>query len=260
MENFKLMVDWANRDMISILWGLVTALLVYFIGRWIAKLITRYTVRSMERAKMDEMVIRFTQTLLFFGLMAAVVIAALSQAGFQTTSFTALLASVGVAIGLAIKDSLSNLAAGLMILLFRPYAINNYVEAGGTSGLVEEVQIFSTILRTPDNLKVIVPNSAVIRSNIRNYSSYDSRRIDLPVSVGLDAHIGQVRDQLVQIMRSHSLVLSEPVPTIEVQELAETSVKLVAHAWVANIDYVRVRSDLLEQIKLHLDEAKIDNT
>jgi small conductance mechanosensitive channel len=259
MENFKLLVDWANRDMISILLGLVAALLVYFIGRWIAKLITRYTVRSMERAKMDEMVIRFTETLLFFGLMAAVVIAALSQAGFQTTSFTALLASVGVAIGLAIKDSLSNLAAGVMILLFRPYAINNYVEAGGTSGLVEEVQIFSTILRTPDNLKVIVPNSAVIRSNIRNYSSYDSRRIDLPVSVSLDAHIGQVRDQLVQIMRSHSMVLSEPAPTVEVQELAETSVKLVAHAWVANKDYVRVRSDLLEQIKLHLDEAKIDN-
>lgn len=252
MENFQILIDWANKDIISILWGLATAVLVYIIGRWLAKWITRYTVRSMEKVKTDPMVIRFTETIIFFVLMGAVIIAALSQAGFQTNSFTALLASVGVAVGLAIKDSLSNLAAGLMILIFRPYAINNYVEAAGTGGVVQEVQIFSTVLRTPDNLRVIVPNSAVIRGNIKNYSSFDTRRVDLLVGIGYDEHIGQIRNLLKEIMATHPMVLTEPAPEVEVQELAETNVKLAAHAWVANQDYGQVRSDLLEQIKLRL--------
>ncbi len=179
-------------------------------------------------------------------------IVALSQVGVHTTSLTALLASIGVAFGLAIKDSLSNLASGVMIMLYKPYTINHFVEAGGTSGSVEEVQIFSTILRTPDNVKVIVPNSAILTRNIKNYSAFDNRRIDLPVSIPYAENIGAARDRLMEIAQSHPLVLTDPIPTVEVLELAVSNVNLVLHPWVRAENYERVRSDLLEEIKLRM--------
>jgi len=255
MENFYLVVDWANRDLVTIFSGFAAGILTFLLGRWLAHVLTRYAVRSMERAHLEPMVIRFAQTLIFFGLMAAVIVAALSQAGVYTTSLTALLASAGIAISLAVKDSLSNLASGVMILLFRPYAIHNVVDAGGASGSVEEVQIFNTILRTPDNVKVIVPNSVMIRSNIKNYSAFETRRIDLVVGIGYDDHIGTARDLLLEIMAAHPLVLSAPPPTVEVLELAVGGVNLAVRPWVLTDDYGRVRSDLLEQIKLRLVEA-----
>jgi small conductance mechanosensitive channel len=252
MESFQLTLDWANRNFASIVWGIVSAILILVIGRWLAKVITRYATRSMEKAKLDPLVNRFVQTLIFWGLMGAVVIVALSQVGVHTSSLTALLASIGLAFGLAIKDSLSNLASGVMIMLYKPYSINHYVDAGGTSGSVEEVQIFSTILRTPDNVKVIVPNSAILNKNIKNYSAFSNRRIDLVVSIGYDDNIGAARDLLMEIATAHPLVLTDPVPTIEVLELAASSVNLVVHPWVRTENYERVRSDLLEQIKLRL--------
>lgn len=258
MENFELTLDWANRDLLSILLGILSGFLVFVIGRWFARFATRYASRSMERAHIDVLVIRFLQTLIYIGVMGAVVIAALNAAGLHTTSLTALLASAGVAIGLALKDSLSNLASGVMILFFKPYTINHHVEAAGTSGLVEEVQIFNTVLRTPDNVKVIVPNSAVINNNISNYSAFDQRRIDLVTGIGYDDNIAQARDILMNIMNSHPLVLSEPAPTVDVLELADSSVNLAVRPWVQTKDYSRVRSDLLEQIKLRFDEVGIN--
>jgi small conductance mechanosensitive channel len=139
-----------------------------------------------------------------------------------------------------------------MIMLYKPYSINHYVDAGGTSGSVEEVQIFSTILRTPDNVKVIVPNSAILNKNIKNYSAFDNRRIDLVVSIPYEDNIGAVRNLLMEITASHPLVLSEPAPTVEVQELAASSVNLAVHPWVRTENYEQVRSDLLEQIKLRV--------
>lgn len=252
MDSFQLTLDWANRNVASIVWGIISAILILVIGRWLAQIVTRYATRSMERAKLDPLVNRFVQTLIFWGLMGAVVIVALSQVGVHTSSLTALLASIGLAFGLAIKDSLSNLASGVMIMLYKPYSINHYVDAGGTSGSVEEVQIFSTILRTPDNVKVIVPNSAILNKNIKNYSAFDNRRIDLVVSIPYEDNIGAVRDLLMEITASHPLVLSEPAPTVEVQELAASAVNLVVHPWVRTETYEQVRSELLEQIKLRL--------
>ena len=215
MENFELTLDWANRDLFSIFLGILAGILIFWIGRWFAKLATRYASRSMERAHVDNMAIRFLQTLVYVGVMGAVVIAALNAAGLHTTSLTALLASAGVAIGLALKDSLSNLASGVMILLFRPY----------------------TIVRTPDNVKVIVPNSAVINNNISNYSAYDTRRIDLVVGIGYEDHIGQAGDTLMDLMQSHPMVLPEPGPTVDVLELADSSVNLAVRSWARGEDY-----------------------
>ena len=256
MENFQFIVDWANRDLVSILLGIASAILTFLVGRWLARIGTRYAARYMERAHLDPMVIRFTQTLIFYGAMAAIIIAALGAAGIQTTSLTALLASAGVAIGLAIRDVLSNLASGVMILLFRPYVIQNFVDAAGTSGSIEEVQIFSTILRTPDNVKVIVPNSAMLRGNISNYSAFDTRRVDLVVTIRVDENIGAARDALMELMTAHPLVMAAPPPTVEVLELTQTNVNLAARPWVCTTDYWRVRSELLEQIKLRREAAQ----
>ena len=233
----------------SIVLGFLSGILVFLIGRWFARLMTRYTTRYMERAKLDPMVIRFMATLVSVGIMVAVIIAALSQAGIHTTSLTALLASAGLAIGLALKDSLSNLASGVMILLFKPYQLNDQIDAAGSNGAVEEVQIFNTVLRTPDNVKVIVPNSAVLRGNIRNFSAYDSRRIDLILSVGIAENIGQIRDRLMGIMQAHPRVLTDPPPSVEVAELTASTVQLAARSWVPTELYALVRSELLEQIK-----------
>ncbi len=257
MENFELALDWANRPFISVIIGILVGILILLVGRWLARVITRYAARSMERAHVDNMVIRFLRTLIYVGLMVAVVIAALNAAGIHTTSLTALLASAGVAIGLALKDSLANLAAGVMILIFKPYHVDDFVEAAGISGSVEEVSIFNTILHTADNVRVIVPNSAVISGTIKNYSANDLRRVDLVAGIGYEDNIGVARDILMDIMTSHPLVLPEPAPTVDVLELADSSVNLAIRPWTRTVDYGQVRSEMLEQMKLRFDEAGI---
>ena len=257
MEGFDIALDWANRPFISVIFGILVGILTLLIGRWLAKVITRYASRSMERAHVDNMVIRFLRTLIYVGLMAAVVIAALNVAGIHTTSLTALLASAGVAIGLALKDSLANFAAGIMILLFKPYREDDYVELAGTSGSVEEVSIFNTILHTADNVEVIVPNSAVISGNIKNYSTNDRRRVDLVAGIGYENDIGAARDILMDIMTSHPLVLAEPAPAVAVLELGDSTLNLAVRPWVATGDYGQVRSEVLEQMVLRFHKAGI---
>jgi small conductance mechanosensitive channel len=257
VENFELALDWANRPIVSVILGILLGIVILVVGRWLAKGIAHYASHSMERAHVDSMVIRFLQTLIYAGLMVAIIIAALNAAGIHTTSLTALLASAGVAIGLALKDSLANLAAGVMILLFKPYRVGDSVEAAGTSGSVEEVSVFSTILHTADNVRVIVPNSAILSDNIKNYSANDRRRVDLVAAIGYGDNIGVARDILMEIMTSHPLVLSEPAPTVDVLELADSSVNLAVRPWAGVDDYWKVRSEVLEQMKLRFDEAGI---
>ncbi|MGD9375895.1 MAG: mechanosensitive ion channel [Anaerolineae bacterium] len=189
--------------------------------------------------------------------MVAVVIAALNAVGIHTTSLTALLASAGVAIGLAVKDSLANFAAGVMILMFKPYRTGDFVEVAGTSGSVEEVSIFNTILHTTDNVQVIVPNSAVIGDNIKNYSANDLRRVDLVAGIGYEENIGAARDLLMEIMTAHPLVLADPAPSVDVLELAASTVDLAVRPWARTDDYAQVRSEMLEQMKVRFDEAGI---
>lgn len=255
MEDFQLTLDWSNRGLLGILLGILLGLLVYWVGRWFARFATRYASRSMERAHVDEMAIRFLKTVIYFSVMGVVVIAALNAAGLHTTSLTALLAAAGVAIGFAVQDSLANLAAGVMILIFKPYTMNQFVDIAGTSGTIVEVQIFHTILRTPDNLKVIVPNSTVINNNIKHYSAFDYRRIDLIMGIGYNDNIGHARDILMDILTSHPQVLSDPAPSVTVLELGDSSVDLAVRPWVSLEDYWQVRSDILEQVKQRFDET-----
>lgn len=256
MEGFEVSLDWANRDFVSILLGILAGILILIIGRWLARVLTRYTSRSMERAHLDSMVIRFARNLVYIAAMTAVIIAALNAVGIHTTSLTALLASAGVAIGLALKDALSNLASGVMILLFRPYTLNHNIEGSGTSGSVEEVGLFSTVLRTPDNVKVIVPNSSMIKGSIKNYSAYEHRRVDLVAQMNTD-DIGSVRERLMEIVSTHPLVLPEPSTSVEVLEVGESDVKLAIRPWVRSEDYNQVRSGILEMIKERIPTVSV---
>jgi small conductance mechanosensitive channel len=254
MDNIQITADWANRNIGSILLGVLTCILILAIGSWLARKLTQYAARSMTRAKMDVMVIGFLEKLIYIIAMLAVIITALNAVGIQTTSLTALLASAGLAIGLALKDSLSNLASGVMILVFRPYAINHIVDAAGTSGSVEQVQIFSTILRTPDNIQVIVPNSAVIRGNIKNYSAYENRRVEMTAKIRYEDNIGAARELVMDIIRAHPLALPDPSPTVEVQDLTELNTTLLVRLWARTEDFWQVRCEILEKIKMGFDE------
>ncbi|NTU78919.1 MAG: mechanosensitive ion channel [Chloroflexales bacterium] len=257
MDSLPFSIDWDQRDVLTIFIGFASAILTVLIGRWLARLLMRSATRSMERAHVDPMVIRFAQTLIFFGAMAAVLIAALNQAGIHTTGLTALLAAAGVALGLAVQDTVANLASGVMILIFRPYRTDDFVEAGGVSGSVQEVQVFSTVLRTLDNIQVTVPNSAMLKSSIRNYSAYPMRRIDLEVSISYDDSIGAARELLAGLMSAHSLVLQTPAAVVEVLELGNSAVRLGVRPWVKNSDYWAARCQLLEQIKEQLGAAGV---
>jgi small conductance mechanosensitive channel len=257
MEEFQVSLDWANRTFGSIAVGIIAGLAILVIGRWVAKLIARYTGRWLERADVDKTVINFVKMLVYVTLLVSVIIAALNTAGIRTTSFTALLASAALAIGLALKDELSNFAAGVMILLFKPFKVTDFVEAGGTNGTVESVTIFNTVMSTPDNIRVIVPNAKITRDNIKNFSANDLRRVDLVASIGYDDNIGQARDILLEMITRHPLVLAEPAPTIDVLELGDNSVNLAVRSWAKTADYWRVRSDLLEQMKERFETAGI---
>lgn len=257
MDILPFTIDWSQRDVLTIFIGFASAILTLLIGRWLARLLIRLATHSMERTHIDPMVIRFSQTLIFAGAMAAVLIAALNQAGIHTTGLTALLAAAGVAAALAVQDTGANLASGVMILLFHPYRKDDFVEAGGISGSVEEVQVFSTVLRTLDNVQVMVPNSTMLKSSIKNYSAYKTRRIDLEISISYDDSIGAARELLLNLMTAHPRVLPAPAPVVEVLELGESGVNLGVRPWVKNGDYWAVRCELLEQIKDQLGAVGI---
>jgi small conductance mechanosensitive channel len=186
-------------------------------------------------------------------LLTFVVLAAINQIGVQTTSFIAIIGAAGLAIGLALQGSLANLAAGVLIILFRPYKVGDYIEGGGVAGTVEEVQIFTTILKTPDNKTIIVPNGQIMGGTITNFSAMAERRIDLVVGVGYDADLDKTRQVLTDLLSADQRILEEPATLIGVVELADSSVNLVVRPWVKTADYWSVYFDLNERIKKRFD-------
>ncbi len=257
MEDLSVTFDWANRNLMSIFGGVILGLAILIIGRWLAGWISRLAARYLTRASVDKTATHFLQGVVYVGLLAVVVISALEAAGIHTTNLTALLATAGLAVSLAIKDALSNLSAGLLILTQKPYQVGDEVNAAGAAGYVEQVGMFNTTLRTADNLRIILPNSLVTTNNITNYSAYEVRRIDLVAAIRYDGSVAQAREELLTMLREHPLVLKEPAPAVEVLELAESSIRLTVRPWVNTPDYTRVRFDVLEQIKLRFDVAGI---
>jgi small conductance mechanosensitive channel len=235
----------------------VAAIAVFVIGRWIAKGLTSLTRRAMERGKADAMLVSFIGNLLYAALLTFVALAAINQLGVQTTSFIAVIGAAGLAVGLALQGSLANFAAGVLIIIFRPYKVGDYIEGGGVAGTVEEVQIFTTVLKTPDNKLIIVPNGQIMAGTITNYSARAERRIDLVVGVGYDADLDKTRQVLTDVLNEEQRILPEPAPVIGVVELAESSVNFVVRPWVKTADYWPVYFDLNESIKNRFDAEGI---
>lgn len=236
-------------------WKIFAALLIFIIGRWIAKMVRSAVKRVMGRRNLDPMLINFLGAILYSLLLVAVVIAAVGQLGIQTTPLVAVLGAAGLAVGLALQNSLGNFAAGVMLIFFRPFTKGDYVEAGGTSGTVDEVGIFNTVLNTPDNRRVIVPNGQITSDAITNYSAHDTRRIDMIIGVDYGDDLKTARSTLEKVVKAHDKVLDDPEPIVWVMELADSSVNFAVRPWVTTADYWQVRNELLEQLKAELEAA-----
>ncbi len=243
-------------DTYAIPWGIkiVMAILVFYIGRMIARMIVKLIKKLMGKSGIDEMLIKFLADMVYAVLLVAVVIAALDQLGVNTTSLLAILGAAGLAIGLALKDSLSNFAAGVMLILFRPFKTGDFVEAGGTSGVVDQVNIFNTVLKTGDNREITIPNSGIYGGMITNFSARDTRRIDLVIGIGYDDDIEKARELITGVFAADERILKDPEPAISLAELGDSSVNLNVRPWVNSADYWGVRSDLLENIKKAFDQ------
>ncbi len=233
------------------------AILVLVIGRLIAKMLTGIIRKSMKRAAIDDTLVSFATNVAYVAMMAFVFIAALGKLGVETTSFAALLAAAGLAIGLSLQDSLSNFASGVILILFRPFKAGDFIEAGSVAGIVEEIQIFSTKIRSGDNKEIIVPNGQITGGTITNYSAKETRRIDLVIGVGYGDDLKKVRTVLQEILQNETRVLKDPEPTIGLLELGESSVNFAVRPWVATADYWPVLFDLQETIKLRFDDEGI---
>ena len=237
--------------------SLLMALAILIIGRQLVKLILRLITVALEKSNVEDTVRIFVTNLLNTLLMILVFIAAINQLGIETTSIIAVLGAAGLAIGLALQGSLSNFAAGILIVIYRPYKVGDYIEAGSYAGTVKDIQIFSTVLKTPDNKIVVVPNGSIMNGSIVNYSDQDTRRIDLIVSCGYEDDIDKVRSVLEDILKKEKRVLKDPKPQIAVTELADSSVNFIFRPWVKRVDYLPVYYSLLEEVKKRFDKEGI---
>jgi len=237
--------------------NLVTAIVIFVIGRLVARLLVRGLRRVMQRQEVDKTLETFVCNLAGMVLLVFVIIAAISALGIQTASFIAVLGAAGLAVGLALQGSLSNFASGVLIVLFRPYKVGDWVEAAGISGAVEEVQILTTVLKTGDNKRVIVPNSQIMDTVITNYSANNKRRVDMVVGVSYSDNLDKVRATLEELIAAEDRILDDPAPLIAVSELADSSVNFVVRPWVETSDYWGVMFDLNEAIKKRFDEEGI---
>jgi small conductance mechanosensitive channel len=242
-----MLTDWAIK--------IVLALLIYVIGKWIAKRITAFVQKLMNLRKADVTLISFLSNVVYGVLLVAVILASLDTLGLPVTSLLAVVGAAGLAVALALKDSLGNFAAGVMLVMFRPFIKGDFVEAAGVTGKVDEVRIFSTIMTTPDNKQIIVPNGQVAAGTITNYTAHDTRRVDLVFGVGYDDDLKVAREVLTRICKNHPKVLDDPETSILILNLGESSVDFAVRPWAKTADYWTVWNDLLEQGKFELEAA-----
>ena len=236
---------------------IVAAIIVLIVGRWIAKAIRKLVKKILIKRNMDPTLISFVGNLAYIALLTFVIIAALAQLGIQTTSFIAVIGAAGLAVGLALQGGLANFAAGFLMIVFRPFKVGHFIEGAGATGIVEEIHIFTTQLRTPDNKTVIIPNAKLMGDNIINYSAKDTRRVDLVVGVSYTDDLQKVKQVLQDIVKKDSRILQDPASMIAVKELADSSVNFVVRLWVKTEDYWDVYFDTTENVKKRFDAEGI---
>ncbi len=250
---------WETVRMAGLDFGMkaLMALVIFFVGRMIARIVTKGLRKVMQSREVDKILESFACNLVYWVLMIFVVIAAINHIGVQTTSLIAIMGAAGLAIGLALQGSLANFAAGVLIVMFRPYRVGDFIEAAGISGTVLEVQILTTILKTGDNKQIIVPNGQIMGSIITNYSANDTRRVDMTVGVSYDDDLDKVRSTLQELVNADDRILKDPECLIAVSELADSSVNFNLRPWVNAADYWGVKFDLTEAIKKRFDREGI---
>lgn len=237
--------------------NIALALAIFFVGRWLARHLVGFVGRIMRRAQVDEMLINFVSSIVNVLLLLFIIVAALGQLGIDTTSLIALVGAAGLAIGLSLQDSLKNFAAGVLLIIFRPFREGDFVEVAGVTGIVEHIAIFNTVLRTGDNREVIVPNGGIYSGVITNYSARETRRVDMVFGISYEDDLRKAKEILVDILKSDERILEEPAPLVAVAELADSSVNFNVRPWVNSADYWAVLWDVTEQVKLRFDEAGI---
>lgn len=237
--------------------NIVTAVAIFLVGRWAAQGVRGVFAKGLRRARVEETLVGFGANIVYVLVLAFVLIAALGQLGVQTASFVAIVGAAGLAVGLALQGSLANFAAGVLIIMIRPFKAGDYVEAGGVGGTVDQIEIFQTRFITPDNKVIVVPNNAITSDSITNYSAMDTRRCDLVIGVHYDSDLAQVKSLLREIVESDERVLEEPEPVVVVGDLGASSVDFWVRPWCATSDYWPLKWDLQERIKNRLDSEGI---
>lgn len=237
--------------------NLLAAIVIFYVGRAVAQMLTKGVRRIMESQSVDPILVSFVGSLVQWGLMAFVIIAAITKLGVQTASLVALIGAAGLAVGLALQGSLANFAAGVLIVLFRPYRVGDWVEAAGVAGAVLQVQVLTTILQTADNKQIIIPNGQIMSSIITNYNANNTRRVDMVIGVSYGEDIDKVRKTIRDVVAADSRVLQAPECQVAVSELGETRVNFVVRPWVNSADYWDVMFDLTEAIKKRFDKDGI---
>lgn len=239
-------------------WSIFLALLIFFVGKWIVNRVVKVLGKLLRKIDgIDEILVKFLENIAYYSLITAVILAALNKLGITTTSFLAILGAAGLAVGLALKDSLGNFASGVMIIIFKPFRVGDFVTAGGVTGSISEVGIFNSVFVTGDNQRIVVPNSSITSGSITNVNAFDTRRVDLVVGISYDDDIKKAKDLITNLLTSHEKILVDKGITVAVSELADSSVNFVVRAWVNTPDYWEVRFFLIENIKLVFDKEGI---
>jgi len=239
-------MDWGGR--------IFGALVIFIVGRMLMRGLTTWATVGMRRVGMDDTLSRFLGNLLYIVLLVFLALTVFQTLGVPTTNFLAIVGAAGLAVGLALKDSLSNFSSGVMLVFFRPFKVGDQIDAAGTGGVVETIGIFNTVLKTADNRVINVPNSLVYAGTITNYTTESTRRIDMTIAIGYDADIPQAKSVIAAVVAAEARVVQQPAPEVGVQEVYPTFVMLGVRIWVKTADYLSVRSDLLERIKRALDK------
>jgi len=233
------------------------SVVVFVVGRWVAKGLTKFAEKVMNKRQVDPTIVSFVDNMTYIALLVFVVLAALGQLGIQTTSFIAVIGAAGLAIGLALQGSLSNFAAGFLMIIFRPFKVGDFIEGAGVAGTVEKIQIFTTQLKTPDNKTIIIPNAKLSSDNIVNFSEKGTRRVDLVFGIGYGDDIDHAKKVIMDVLAKEERILKDPATTIGVVELADSSVNFAVRPWVKADDYWSVYFNLTENIKKNFDSQGI---
>jgi len=257
MENMDALIE-KGRELIAV-FGLriVAALAIFVIGRWVAAILRNVSIKLMIKGKVDDTLVKFLGHVIYVAILVFVILASLGQLGIQTTSFIAVLGAAGLAVGLALQGSLSNFAAGVLMIIFRPFRVGDIIEGAGVIGTVEEIQIFTTMLKTPDNKAVVIPNAKLTADNITNFTAKAARRVDFVFGVSYSDDIDKVKKTIADVLKQDARILADPPPTIGLLEMADSSINFAVRPWVKPSDYWDVYFNINELMKKRFDKEGI---